>query len=56
MNKKEPNSFSNVITNLEKKFYVSSKNKSLYDYLKEGPDCSQHNDFPLRRRIGTLKY
>ena len=56
LDEKDPNGFSNMISNLEKQFFVSSKSKSLYDCLKEGPYCSNDRDFPLRRRIGTLKY
>ena len=35
LNKKDPNGHSNMISNLEKQFFVSSKNKSLYDFLLE---------------------
>ena len=40
-----------IVANLEKKFYVSSKNKSLYDYLKGEPLCPFERGFPLRKRI-----
>ena len=44
-----------ILENLEKKFYVSSKNKSLFDYLVTGPKWRIKRDFPLRKRI-LLKY
>ena len=53
---KDPNSFSDVITNLEKKFFVSSKKKSLYKCLKEESDGLSERDFSLRKRIGTFRY
>ena len=56
LDRSEPNSFSKTITNLENKFYVSDKNKSLYEYLKENPKCGKERNFPLRRRIGTFDY
>ena len=40
-----------VVANLEKKFYVSSKHKSLYDYLTGEPQCPFERGFPLRKRI-----
>ena len=41
-----------IIENLETKFYVSSKNKSLFDYLVNGPECPKERNYPLRRRFG----
>ena len=40
-----------VIVNLEAKFYVSSNNKSLYEYLKKGPRSAKERGFPLRKRM-----
>ena len=42
----------NILINLENHFYVSSGEKSLYDYLVNGPECPEERNYPLRRRIG----
>ena len=42
----------NILINLENHFYVSSVEKSLYDYLVNGPECPEERNYPLRRRIG----
>jgi len=42
-----------IITNLEKKFYVSSRIKSLYEHLKEDTQGSERKGFSLRKRINA---
>ena len=42
----------NILINLEKHFYVSSREKSLHDYLVNGPECPEERNYPLRRREG----
>ena len=50
--KRETNiSFSEILKNLEKKFFVSTKNKSLYVCLKAGLQSPEERNFPLRQRI-----
>ena len=43
---------SDILVNLEKRFHVSSKNKSLFHYLVKDPECPKERNYPLRRRIG----
>ena len=45
-------STSDILINLEKKCYVSSKNKSFFDYLAKGPECPIERNYPLLSRIG----
>ena len=50
--KRETNiSFSEILKNLEKKFFVSRKNKSLYFCLQAGLQSPEERNFPLRKRI-----
>ena len=44
---------SDILVNLETKLYVSSKHKSLFQYLVKGPECPKQRNYPLRKRIGA---
>ena len=43
---------STLISDLEKKFYVSSKEKPLFEYLANDPESPEERNYPLRKRIG----
>ena len=43
-----------ILNDLEKKFYVSSRNESLFEHLVKGPTCPKIRQFPLKRRIGII--
>ena len=42
-----------IIAGLEKKCYVSCKERSLFEYLVKGPECPEERNYPLGRRIRT---
>ena len=42
---------SDILENLETKFYVSSRNKSLFEYLVNGPECPNEQNLLLRKRL-----
>ena len=42
-----------ILVKLDKHFYVSSKNKPLFDCLVKGPECPIERNYPLLRRIGV---
>ena len=49
---KEDKTTIDILINLEKHFYVSSREKSIFEYLLNGPECPEERNYPLRRRVG----
>ena len=43
--------FPQILANLESKFYVSTENKSIFQYLKDGSRCPETRNFPLEKRM-----